>query len=98
MTEDTGWGDEETGAKMSDSTPATNKGAAAEPDAPTPSAEQKQPQVRLAAVNLTDSFTIPDLGGITIGKDTWQSVESDWLDEIQTAARLNGVELEVKED
>lgn len=92
MSEHDNW-DAPTGSQMADS-PA--KKTTTEP-APTPQvAEQVPPQVRLAPQEGSSTFTIPDLGGITIGKQ-WHEVTASLLEGIQAAARASRIQLEVKE-
>jgi hypothetical protein len=102
------WDDDPTGAKMADADPglamksqatesetkaaSTGKSPAVEP----PVKEKVDPQVRISPHSHVETFTIPDLGGLTIGKQ-WHEVSSEQLTEIQTSATDSGVELEVKE-
>lgn len=71
-----------TGEKMADSTPE-----------PVPT--KVSPQVRLASSEKADTFTIPDLGGITIGTQ-WHEVTADQLERIQAAAVASRIQLETK--
>lgn len=58
--------------------------------------EAVNPQVRLTEPGA-DTFVIPDLGGLTIGRQ-WHEVSADQLERIQDAARISRVAIEVKED
>ena len=88
-----------TGAKMADETSETEPEAAESdpgPVAEDPPTEEKAPQVRVTEP-LVQTFTIPDLGGLTIGRQ-WQEVSADQLTQIRTAARASNIAIEVKED
>ena len=109
MSDTADWEDEttDTGAKMADEEPAPVPEGEAPEGEPTssedtkfedaaPAEEAKDPQVRITQSGV-DSFVVPDLGGLSIGRQ-WHSVSADQLERIQDAARMSGVAIEVKED
>lgn len=105
MSTSSDWGDDPpTGSRMIDKPPKPEpeqKSNEATAEAPTTEvsvpAERSNPQVRLAVNERSDTFVIPDLGGIAIGHQ-WHIVSDAQLERIRTAAILSGVNVEVKEE
>lgn len=85
------WDGPPTGGKMTDSPKQIPEPVPAAEQ----SAEQVSPQVRLAPSEKAHTFTIPDLGGITIGKQ-WHEVTADQLERIQAASSASRIQLETK--
>lgn len=80
---------------MADESPAPVPEDETTLDTATPE-EAVDPQIRLTEPGV-ETFVIPDLGGLTIGRQ-WHVVSADQLERIQDAARASNVAIEVKED